>query len=47
MIYRGPGFLAVVLFGSSHPFLPIYLSMLDRRLTERLRRKGEEEGEGE
>jgi len=35
MIYRGPGFLAVVWFGSSCPFPPSPVSKLDRRHTRR------------
>jgi hypothetical protein len=49
MIYRGPGFLAVVRFGSSlAPALPV--SKLDPRLTGRLRKRDNvmrgEEGKG-
>jgi hypothetical protein len=36
MIYRGPGFLSFVRFGSSPTFFPV--SKLDRRLTGRLRK---------
>ncbi len=43
MIYRGPGFLAVVWFGSSCPFPPSPVSKLDRRHT---RRRGGGVGRG-
>ncbi len=39
MIYRWPGFLAVVWFVSSHPFPPSSFSKLDRRHTGRLRKR--------
>ncbi len=39
MIYRGPGFLAVVWFGSSHTPTPSSVAMLDRRHTGSLRKR--------
>jgi hypothetical protein len=40
IIYRGPGFLVVVWFGSSCPFPPSPVSKLDRRHTRRRGGKG-------
>ncbi len=52
MIYRGPGFLAVLLFGSSPAPSPSPVSKLDWQHTGRPRKRenlmtGEGEGEGE